>query len=512
MVKYIIDKGKKIKMKAIEEIIADKVSDKSSIYKCITAKEITKKGWVAVGKPISLNLSIKPSPSGKDWRAVCHLGNGEYISPPEDACAFVLGKIVGKAKYDGSVQFYKQNYKQKKIKMTQIGYGIIKATKVTKATIQERDLLRVPHKGRELIVGYPAFVGYPFGPTPDRLTNLSEMQKIFSHSKEFPRISFKEPTTSESLSVYKFFGNIEGCLYLGRVVHTSEGVFVNPPKDARRNLITKEKILKSLLGRAKKVNEVYLGENDFGFAPYETFKYGEQDCDTFVQSGLARVLEHTEKKVAERLTEIFSPIFDKGRVSIINKDYQDYKPEHGKSDLTAVRLMFKHFSHISDIIVDIGIDDYWDTSEENYTFGVLNLGEANKSNKQKIKHIVKAKWKGIPQKTDVILDEFRNIELDESGKKLLAYYFDNGNRVCCQTRGFFLLQNINERLPDSYGNTKIIFNGNEVYKDSRNGIKANSLEKIVIYIPGAWEKKLDQAYDDALTKKHKEKFDEKNNT
>ncbi|MBI2107134.1 hypothetical protein HYT57_04055 [Candidatus Woesearchaeota archaeon] len=453
-------------MKVIKQIIADKVSDKSSIHKCITTKEVTKKGWVAVGKPISLNLSIKPSPSGRDWLAVCHLGT------------------VGKAEYDGSVQFYKQ----KKIKMTQTEYGIIKATEVTKAPIQARDLLRVPHNGGELIVGYPAFGPNTYG------SNLSEMQKIFSHSKEFNRISFEEPTTAESISVYKFFGYNERDLYLGRVVHTSEGVFVNPPKNARRNPITDKKTLKYLLNRTKKVNGIYLGENDFGFAPYETFEYGEQDCDTFVKGGLARVLEHTEKKVAEKLREISPPNIHKAYV--INKDYQDYKPEHGKSDLTAVMLN----KCLDDIIVDIGID-YRVDLEENYTFGVLNLGEANKRNKLKIEQIVKAKWKGTPEKIDVILDEFCNVHLDESGKRHLGVYFSENNSICCQTRGIFLLQNTNESLPDSYGNAKIIFNDNEVYKDSRNGIKANSLKKIVIYNPGEWEKKLDLAYDDALAEK-----------
>ncbi|MFA4887850.1 MAG: hypothetical protein WC595_06590 [Candidatus Nanoarchaeia archaeon] len=171
--------------------------------------------------------------------------------------------------------------------------------------MQTRELLRVPHKNKVLNVSYPAF-------GPDTYEkNLENIQKHYFHSEELPNIYFTEPTTSESLSVavYNFqnpkdiaFPRVldEGKLQLGRVVLTSEGVFANPPKNNLGNPITEERKLKSYLKDAKKVNGIYLGKDDFGFASYETFTRNLQDHNDFVLGGLARILEYTEEKVANK--------------------------------------------------------------------------------------------------------------------------------------------------------------------------------------------------------------------
>ena len=80
--------------------------------------------------------------------------------------------------------------------MTETKHGIIKATFALPAS----DLLSAPYKDGELIFSYPAF-----GPNTYS-NNLKEMGKIYYHSKELPKISFKEPTTSKSISaaVYDF--------------------------------------------------------------------------------------------------------------------------------------------------------------------------------------------------------------------------------------------------------------------------------------------------------------------
>lgn len=65
-------------------------------------------------------------------------------------------------------------------------YGITKA----KPSLPAIDLLRVPHKGKILIVGYPAF-----GPNTYQ-NNQEAMSKDYSHSKELPKISFRPATTS----------------------------------------------------------------------------------------------------------------------------------------------------------------------------------------------------------------------------------------------------------------------------------------------------------------------------
>jgi len=192
----------------------------------------------------------------------------------------------------------------------QTQYGIVKKMPV-------RDLLRVPHKNGRLVVGYPAF-------GPDTYSgNLAEMQKKHFHSEEQSGIFFREPTTSESISACAY--NFEelakpeildtlAWLQLGRIVRTSKGVFVNPPKDSEGNPITNEKILMQLLNGVKETNGIYLAEDnanlrDFGYAPYESFERGIQDCDIFLRSGLARLLEHTEEEVAKNLREISWPKF-----------------------------------------------------------------------------------------------------------------------------------------------------------------------------------------------------------
>lgn len=201
--------------------------------------------------------------------------------------------------------------------MTETKYGIKKAA----LSLPARDLLIVPHKNRDLGVSSPAF-----GPNTYN-NNLAQMQETYSHLPQYPSISFREPTTSESISVVAYdikTTKIEildpRWLQLGRIVRTSEGVFVNPPKDKEGNVLTNESKLKTLLDKASKINGIYLGDNEFGFASYETFERGVQDCDTFAQGGLARVLEHTDKKIAKNFRQIASPEFYKNGVNVWGYD------------------------------------------------------------------------------------------------------------------------------------------------------------------------------------------------
>ncbi|MDD5132832.1 MAG: hypothetical protein PHD81_04170 [Candidatus Nanoarchaeia archaeon] len=177
-----------------------------------------------------------------------------------------------------------------------VKYGIVEPKKLQ---FPVRMLLVVPHKGKRLIVSYPAFGTNTFE------GNRSGMNKIYSHPQTLKQISFKTPTTSESISASAWnFENIAKqeifnpkWLQAGYIVQTSEGVYVNP---LRKGVpITDEKVLKSYLDKSKKVNGIYLYEGkdmrDFGFAPYDTFKQGLQDAIDFANGGLARVLEHTEE-------------------------------------------------------------------------------------------------------------------------------------------------------------------------------------------------------------------------
>ena len=193
-------------------------------------------------------------------------------------------------------------------------YQIRKAE--TREVLPEIDLLpQIPHKGLQLDMAL-------FGANTYR-NNIQNMRKTHFHSKELLNITFTPATTASSISAaaYRFedFAKPQifdpRLLQAGWIVRTSEGVFVNP-LDAQGNPITNEQILKSYLKADKKVNGIYLLDNDSGFAPYDSFTRGVQDCDTFAQGGLARVLEHTPEKVAEQLRAIASPKFYKRGVNV----------------------------------------------------------------------------------------------------------------------------------------------------------------------------------------------------
>src|SRR3989344_4172189 len=114
--------------------------------------------------------------------------------------------------------------------MAKIKHGIIKAKEPEFPT---RNLLVVTHRDGNLTVSYPAFGPNYLG------KNIMEMQKPYSHPQTGRRISFREPTTSESISaaVYRFGQLAKPKIFnplwfhLGYIVQTSEGVFANPPKD-----------------------------------------------------------------------------------------------------------------------------------------------------------------------------------------------------------------------------------------------------------------------------------------
>lgn len=192
---------------------------------------------------------------------------------------------------------------------TEQPYGIRKASPI----LPVRDLLIVPHRGKELIVSYSAFGPNSFS------ANIEEMQKTYTHSQELPQISFREPTTTESISAaaYEFEKRAKpeifeiNWLEAGWILRRQEGVFLNLPRDANGNLMIDEKELKKLIDKAEKIKvekgNIYLGANDFGFAEYESFQRGVQDCDTFAQGGLARVIENTNEKFAPNLRVIASP-------------------------------------------------------------------------------------------------------------------------------------------------------------------------------------------------------------
>lgn len=175
---------------------------------------------------------------------------------------------------------------------------------IIKPEFLQRELTMIPH--REGLF----FACSPFGLGAYK-KNLKTMSKVYFHphqrGERRERISFKEPTTSESISAAAYgFKNLAkprifdtSWLQLGYIVRTRDGVFTNIKE-------TNEKTLKKLLNKAEKVNGIYLLGNGIAFAPYESFESDVQDCGTFANGGLARALEHKER-VALKLREIASP-------------------------------------------------------------------------------------------------------------------------------------------------------------------------------------------------------------
>jgi hypothetical protein len=169
-----------------------------------------------------------------------------------------------------------------------------------------------------------------FGPSSlDKV--VTDIKKPYSHPTKGVAISLREPTTTESIMrAAPIFSSVimpklqylDGdhiskrfWFNLGRVILGSEGVYVNPLKDEKGEPITDEKFLKASLSECKKVGNVWLyqgdvkGALDFGYAPLETFKDGEQDLGDFLNSGLARVLENS--RTPKNLRKIFMKKFGK---------------------------------------------------------------------------------------------------------------------------------------------------------------------------------------------------------
>ena len=238
-----------------------------------------------------------------------------------------------------------------KIMETKTKYGIRKAEE--RNQLREIDLMVVPHQGKDLSVAL-------FGPNTYK-KNRETMSKQYWHSNSQPNISFKPATTSESISAVAYdFGNEAKpkifdpkWLQAGYIVRTQDGVFTNTQ-------ITDEKELKQLLNGAKKVNGIYLLNNKIGFAPYKTFERGVQDCDTFVRGGLARVLEHSEKDVAENLRTIASSKFYPKGIHVFGLN-------EVKEPILKVAGLYSYLGYSR---LDVG--GLWDDSDNGCAFGVCN--------------------------------------------------------------------------------------------------------------------------------------------
>ncbi len=248
-------------------------------------------------------------------------------------------------------------------------YGIIEAKKPEHPLI---NLLRVPHQNEGLIVAHPAF-----GPNTFR-SNIKKMRKQYYHPRTGEIISFREPGTSESISAaaYNFESMAKPKIFdprwcqIGCVRKIDEGVFVNLPLDKDGKIITSEQILKSFLGKDKKVNGIYLLGNGFAYAPRETFEIGVQEGETFARGGLARVLENTPEQVAKNLQTIAS-----------KKNYPNGVNVFGFEAEDILRVAGLNSGRDSDGGLLSVLGDDWDDYYGGYAFGVLDSTEGTCKNK-----------------------------------------------------------------------------------------------------------------------------------
>lgn len=255
--------------------------------------------------------------------------------------------------------------------MADANYGIVKA-------LPARDILWVPHRGIRTGFSSPAF-----GPDTFK-SNVADMTKHYSHSEDLPKIRFREPTTAESISAVSYeFAQIAKpqildpeWLQLGRILRTSEGVFVNPPKDREGNPVTDEVALKSYLKRTKPIKvgngHIYIVSDidnlrDFAYAEYETFRQNLQEGREFAEAGLARVLEHTEEKIASKLFEIASK-------DNYSRGVYIFKFGSVKEPALKVVGLLSGWCVGRDGLSVVG-DDWADN--RGYAFGVLNSAEAD---------------------------------------------------------------------------------------------------------------------------------------
>src|SRR3989338_3784746 len=195
--------------------------------------------------------------------------------------------------------------------MTETEYGWIEAKK----SLPSKDLFKVNHRGKPLLVGL-------FGPN-NYDENRRAMSQQYSHQSDnllIPIATFRPPTTAESISALAWNFQNEGkpkildpiLLQLGIIFKTEEGVYVNPPNEAQgkpiRDLDAFKKLLDNNTHKIKVGNgHIYLGkEDDFSFAPYETFQTGPQSVKDFTRGGLARILEGTPDEIAPNLSNIAS--------------------------------------------------------------------------------------------------------------------------------------------------------------------------------------------------------------
>ena len=184
--------------------------------------------------------------------------------------------------------------------MEKAQYGLKKAEK--REILPEINLIDAPHRGN--LTHFALFGRNTYQ------NNVEAMNKAYFHSKKLPNITFRPATSSETISAVAYeFGEgkefdakrdiLSPSWVQMRHVQTKDGIYTNIES-------TDESYLKKLVDNSQKVNGIYLINGNVAFIPYESFEQGILESGKFAEGGLARGLEHTDKKVAENLKKINS--------------------------------------------------------------------------------------------------------------------------------------------------------------------------------------------------------------
>ncbi|MEK6893087.1 MAG: hypothetical protein AABX07_02695 [Nanoarchaeota archaeon] len=192
----------------------------------------------------------------------------------------------------------------------------------------------------------------------------------------------RELTTTESLAVASYnFTNFAkplifnpSWLQAGYVLRDVEGVWINPLRDTNGNVIMDGKALESRLNNLKKANGIYLFDKDTSFVPYDSFKQGVQEHETFLEGGLARGLVHTSDKKAITLSSVANNIeYHKG-VNVFGFD-------------SVTKPVLRVVCLDSDRLVDGGrlnVDGSWSDGYGGYALGGLVSGEASEAKNSEV--------------------------------------------------------------------------------------------------------------------------------
>lgn len=212
--------------------------------------------------------------------------------------------------------------------------------------------------------------------------NVENMQKQYFHSKQLPNITFRSATTSEAIAIASNGFNKKGefdakrdildprWLQLARIGRASEGIYLNIPKDKNGNPIGDEKELKQFINKAKKVNGIWIVPNgkfenvrDFVFVPYDTFEQKVyENSKEFAESGLARGLECSNGKKAEKLENISS-----------KENYPNGASVLGWGSSKNLQLRIPGLLSVDGLLL-VGGDD-WGDYDGGFAFGVCSKGK-----------------------------------------------------------------------------------------------------------------------------------------